>query len=190
LASGALADQVDMQNGDHYAGKVITLSSNYVVLQSEVLGIVKLPRAKVAAVTFGSGAAAKPAQPPPSAAILAEAVPNRATNQNPELARTLRRLGAHTNLINQVEDKYLKDAGPEAKAKFEELFGGLMSGKVDIQDIRAQASDAVNQIKALKRDGGEQASSLLDTYQAILEKFIKETTLSPASRATNAPPKP
>ena len=179
-----------MQNGDRYAGKVLALSSNYVVLQSDVLGTVKLPRAKVAGVTFGTGAAAKPVQPPSSAALLAEAAPNSATNRNPELAKALRRLGAHTNLVNQVEDQFLKDAGPEAKAKFEELFGGLMSGKVDLQDVRAQASEAVTQIKALKRDGGAEAGAMLDTYQAILEKFIKETTPSPTALATNVPPKP
>src|SRR6266478_4746406 len=48
------ADQVEMQNGDHYAGKVLALNTNTVVLQSEVLGLVNLPREKVANIALGT----------------------------------------------------------------------------------------------------------------------------------------
>src|SRR5882724_6940404 len=50
---GGYADQIEMQNGDRYAGKVLTLSSNSVVLQSEVLGTVTLPREKIATIALG-----------------------------------------------------------------------------------------------------------------------------------------
>src|SRR5437868_2582255 len=49
------ADQLEMQNGDRYVGKVLSLNSNVVVLQSEVLGTVNLPRGKVTAITLGTG---------------------------------------------------------------------------------------------------------------------------------------
>jgi hypothetical protein len=176
-----------MQNGDHYVGTVLTLNSNYVVIQSEVLGVVKLPRAKVAAVTVGFGAQAKQAKPPAPKMAEVAALPNRATNAPATNSLALRYLGAHTNLIHQVEDKFLQDAGPEAKAKFDELLQGLMNGQMDIQGIRTQACETVNQIKALKRDGGEQLGGMLDTYQAILEKFIKETTPPAGAPSTNAP---
>src|SRR6266550_7083818 len=47
------ADQIEMQNGDRYAGTVLTLTTNHVVLQSDVLGIVNLPRGKVTTITLG-----------------------------------------------------------------------------------------------------------------------------------------
>jgi hypothetical protein len=187
LSGRAFGDQIEMQNGDHYVGTVLTLNSNYVVLQSDVLGTVKLPRAKVAAVNFGAKAEAKEAKPTTSKMGDAAAAANRGTNGTSATAQALRHLGAHTNLIHQVEDKFLKDAGPEAKAKFDELMQGLMSGNMDLQGIRTQACEAVNQIKALKRDGGDQLGAMLDTYQAILEKFIKETTPPAGGAATNTP---
>jgi hypothetical protein len=50
LAVSVSADQVEMQNGDRYVGKVLTLNNETLVLQNEVLGTVKLPRVKVAAI--------------------------------------------------------------------------------------------------------------------------------------------
>src|SRR6266850_7064294 len=52
----ARADEVVMQNGDHYYGKVLSLTTNSLALQSEVLGRVNLPRAKVQLVTMGTDA--------------------------------------------------------------------------------------------------------------------------------------
>src|SRR5688572_30331622 len=54
----AQTDQVVMQNGDHYYGTVQSLTTNSLVLQSEVLGSVTLPRAKVKLVNFGTNASA------------------------------------------------------------------------------------------------------------------------------------
>ena len=48
------ADQVELQNGDRYVGKVLSLTTNQLVLQSDVLGTIKLPREKVAVVTLGN----------------------------------------------------------------------------------------------------------------------------------------
>jgi hypothetical protein len=183
----ALADQIEMQNGDHYVGTVLTMNSNYVEIQSEVLGTVKIPRAKVTSVSLGSNGEAKTATTAAPKSGQAAAVPRHTTNSPPANSAALRQLAAHTNLIHQVEDKFLKDSGPEAKAKFDELMQGLSSGKIGVQEIRSQASDAVIQIKALKSEGGEQFGGLLDTYQGVLEKFIKETTPPANTLLTNAP---
>src|SRR5947207_733494 len=65
---GLPADQVEMQNGDHYVGKVTSMTTNSVVLQSEVLGAVTLPRSKIALLTLGSIASTNtPALPKPQA---------------------------------------------------------------------------------------------------------------------------
>jgi hypothetical protein len=183
----AQADQVEMQNGDRYSGKVLTLGADSVILQNEVLGKVKLPRDRVALVTFGTNMTAQVALRPLPTNAPVRAVPVLPTAESVADASALRQIAAHTNLIHRVEDQFLKDAGPEAKAKFEELLGGLANGKIDLNGLRAQAGEAVNQLKALERDGGDQGSGLLDGYAAILESFLKETAPPAGTPGTNAP---
>ena len=77
-------------------------------------------------------------------------------------------MGAHTNLIRQVQKQFLTDAGPEANKKFDELLSGLMSGKLTVDDLRAEARSAADQLRALKRDPGEDSSFAADAYLAIL----------------------
>jgi hypothetical protein len=185
FAAGRLrADQVEMQNGDLYAGQVVSLSTNIVVLQSDVLGTLRLPRAKVAAITLETA----PAAGSPAVAPLtnAQARAHSAAHTNPpaNLSPTLRKLGSNTNLIQQVQKQFLSDAGPEANTKFNELLGGLMSGKLSVDDIRAQAQSAADQLRALKREGGEEAGFAADAYLGILDHFLKET--APSGSASNS----
>jgi len=108
------------------------------------------------------------------------------TNAAPNLSPAFHQLGANTNLIQQVQKQFLSGAGPEANAKFNDLLGGLMSGKLSVDDIRAEAKTAADQLRALKREGGEEAGFATDAYLAILDRFLKETAPS-AGPATNAP---
>ena len=190
VAAGRLrADQVEMQNGDRYAGHVLSLNTNTVVLQSDVLGTLRLPRAKVAVITLGAGPATN-SPPLPSLTNARFAAPSAApANAAPNLSPALRQLGASTNLIQQVQKQFLSGAGPEANNKFNELLGGLMSGKLTVDDIRAEAKSAADQLRALKRDCGEEAGFAADAYLAILDHFLKETAPS-AGSATNAPAPP
>ena len=178
------ADQVEMQNGDRYAGHVLSLNTNTVVLQSDVLGTLRLPRTKVAVITLGSMPANSPALPAlTNAPVLA--LSTARTNKPPKLAPAFAQLGASTNLIQQVQKQFLNDAGPEANNKFNELLGGLMSGKLSVDDIRAEAKAAADQLRALQRESGEDAGFATSAYLAILDHFLKET--APSGSATNAP---
>ena len=112
----------------------------------------------------------------------ASAVP---ANAAPTGSPALRQLGSNTNLIQQVQKQFLGDAGSEANDKFNELLGGLMSGKLSVDDIRAQAKSAADQLRALKREGGEEAGFAVDAYLTILDHFLKDTT--PSGVTTNAP---
>ena len=107
-------------------------------------------------------------------------------NADPQMAAALRQLGANTNLIKQVQGQFLSGAGPEATEKFNELLGGLMSGKLTVNDIRAEAQTAADQIRALKRETGEDPGWVMDGYLGILDHFLKETA-PPTGSATNAP---
>ena len=94
-------------------------------------------------------------------------------------------LSRNTNLIQQVQKQFLSGAGPEANNKFNELLGGLMSGKLSVEDIRAEAKTAADQLRALQRESGEDEGFAVSTDRAILDHFLKEAALS--ASATNAP---
>src|ERR1700728_853981 len=48
------ADRIEMQNGDRYSGAVLSMTPETVILQSEVLGQLKLPRNKVSTISLGA----------------------------------------------------------------------------------------------------------------------------------------
>ncbi len=179
------ADQVELQNGDRYVGQVLSLSTNTVVLKSDVLGTLRLPRSKVAAITFG------PVQATNSLAVPAgtnAAVPKKAvalTNAASGGFPALKGMSVPTNLVQQVQQQFLSDAGPEANAKFNELLGGLLGGKLTVSDIRAQARAAADQLRALQRESGEDGGDAAGVYLSILDQFLKETV--PADTATKTP---
>ena len=187
---GASGDQLEMVNGDRYTGKVVSLSSNLVVWQSEIFGTVNLPREKVVTISLGAGGRtnlariASPAKRQGGAAGLTNAAVTNGTG-------SLRQLSANTNLIQQVQSQFLSDADPAAKAKYNELMGGLLTGKLSVEDIRAQAKAAAEQLRVLKKEGGDD-TGLYDSYLAILDKFVGETAPG-RTTSTNAPgaePKP
>lgn len=167
------ADQVQMQNGDQLFGRVVSMSGDTLTLQSEVLGTLKLPRAKVASVSFGTNAL-----PPLATQVLTNrpALPGAVrTNGTTELADTLKQLRGHTNLVSQVQAQFLAGAGPEANAKFNELLNGLTTGQLNIGDLRSQAQNAAAQLRSAKKDLGGDAGWVLDSYLTILDNFINET---------------
>ncbi len=183
FVAGALrADQVQMRNGDRYAGKVVSMTGDTIVLQSDVLGRITLPRGKVANINLGAGAAAPVAR----ATNQARAASLVLTNANPDISAALHQLGANTNFIEQVRKQFLSQAGPEANNKFDEMVGGLMSGKFDMNGLRAEAKAAAGQIRALKGQGGD-VGDALDSYLVILDNFLKQTAQSTPVAPAAAP---
>jgi len=178
-------DQVEMQNGDRYAGHVLSLNTNTVVLRSDVLGTLRLPRSRVAIITLGPGPTTNsPALPLPTSGFTPAASATSAGAVS-NLSPALPGLSMSTNLIQQVQKQFLAGAGSEANNKFNELLGGLMSGKLSVEDIRAEAKSAAEQLRALQRESGEDVGFATSTYLAILDHFLKET--APAGLTTNAP---
>ena len=88
--------------------------------------------------------------------------------------------------LNALMDQAIK-ASPEAAQKFNEMMGGLMSGSLSMNDLRAQAQSSINQIKAAKKELGEDDGGMLDSYLAILQKFMNESAVD---TTVPAPPKP
>ncbi len=178
------ADQVQMKNGDRYIGKVVSLNSVTLVLQSEVLGRVRLRRDQIALIQLGD----IPEKPLAAARRLTaptNAAPMALDGMNSDLANLFRQLGGSTNLVQQVQKQFLNDAGPEANKQFNQLLSQLMSGKMNMADLRAKAKQTADQTRALRKDLGDQAGFALDGYLAILDDFLKETAPAPP---TNPPP--
>src|SRR5437868_1859875 len=53
------ADQIEMVNGDRYVGQVVSLGPETLVVQSEVLGTLKLPRSRIANINLSSASGAR-----------------------------------------------------------------------------------------------------------------------------------
>ncbi len=183
-------DQVEMLNGDRYVGRVVSLGTDTLVVQSEVLGTLRLPRARISTITLETHLPDRAT----NATHLSLAVPRSnntarvsgaiATNASPDFASAMRQLSGNSNVIQQVQEQFLTGAGPEAQAKFNDLVSGLLSGKMGVNDLRAEARSAMDQARSARKEMGEEGGSMMDGYLAILDGFLKET--EPASVPTNA----
>src|SRR5690349_7913933 len=56
VTPGLRADVLELQNGDRFSGKVISVSPDTVVLTNDVLGKIPVPRNKVVSLSFGTNA--------------------------------------------------------------------------------------------------------------------------------------
>src|SRR5436190_10748878 len=178
LASSALsllADQIQMQNGDRYIGRLLTLTNDTLVVQSDVLGTLRLPRAKVANILLapvtGSNRIHSTTQTGQVQGLKAPA-----SKTDSQLSSVVGQLESDTNSMRQIQQQFLSDAGPEATKKFLDLAEGLMSGKISLSDLRVQAASAAEQLRALKLEGGAEVGGSLDGYLSVLESFLNETT--------------
>jgi len=185
-APGLRADLVEMQNGDRYAGKVLSVSTDTVVLDSEMLGKITVPRKKVAGLAFGTNAVAPKAAAniivrASAPANLAAAAPTAAlANTNVDLSVALLRLGADTNFVGQIRQQMLAGS-PEAAGKYDEMVNGLMSGQLNLDDLRSQAKSYADQLREMRRDLGPGSSDSIDAYLSVLDNFLKETASQPAN---------
>lgn len=180
----ARADQIEMQNGDRYVGSVVSLDTNTLVMRNDVLGTVRLPRKKVLSITFGKPTANDSSIQPKTNALASRATTGSA-NSNNDFAATVRQLNGQTNLIQQVQSQFLSGVGPEANNKFNELLNGLVSGRLTLGDLRNEAKSAADQLRALKKDLGDDSGFAVDGYLSILDGFLAETADDPAATPTN-----
>src|SRR5579884_660702 len=109
------ADMLELTNGDHYRGTIVSMDASNVVFMSEVQGRVVLPRKKIATVTLREVTpkhAAKTAASGPTAeavtsneASIAPAVPTtvKSGSQADAVVEELRKQGIDPKLIDQVQ---------------------------------------------------------------------------------------
>jgi hypothetical protein len=183
----ARADLLELVNGDHYSGIVVEMTRTNLEFQSDIQGLVKIPRDKIAKITLRESVA-KPAASIPatnSPATTKSAVSADAVIQQ------MRAQGVDPNMMNQIQQQILGQSNPEATRMFNNTMSGLMSGSISVEDIRAQARKAIQDIQAARKDlGGDSAmNDLLNGYADILQKFVSETD-APTTAATVATPTP
>ena len=161
------------------------MTTNSLILQDDNLGAVTLPRAKITTIVFGK---VKPPAPwaTSSANDILVAHPYSApeTNSISDLQAELRGIRDQTNLIQQVQAQILgSSASPEAVNKFNELLDGLSTGKIDMNELRAEAQSAAQQLESFTNEMGPDASGEAEGYLTILNSFLKET--APGTGSTN-----
>jgi hypothetical protein len=181
------ADEVDMQNGDRYIGKVLSVSADAVVLKSDELGKITVPRKNVTAMAFGTNAVAPKAASNAatvSAPTNLPAAPSTAelSGTNADLSAAFRNLTADTNIVAQIRQQMLA-GNPAATGKFDEMVNGLLDGSMNMNDLRREAQSDADQLRALKHDLGPDAGDSIDGYLEVLDDFLKE---SDSSTPTNA----
>ncbi|HEV2455993.1 MAG TPA: hypothetical protein VGY98_17140 [Verrucomicrobiae bacterium] len=169
------ADQVTLGNGDILNGKVITVTTNSLVIQDDTLGTLTLARAKISNVTFGAATAAARSLAMPNI-VQKKPEADFEANSNSDLAAIAREIREHSNLVQHVEAQILgSSASPEAASKFNELLDELSSGQLDMNGLRAQAQSAADQLRDYKKEMGSDAGEEVNAYLAILNGFLRET---------------
>ena len=183
------ADLLEMVNGDRYSGKVLSMSADTVMLNSEVLGKINVPRGKVARLTLGAAApktAVGPAQPISTNQPIIISVP-AAAGSPVDLSAALQQLGGSTNLVDQIRQQVFA-GNPGGAAKYDEMVSGLLSGQINLNDLRRQAQSSADQLRELKRQLPEAGDSF-DAYLQVLDNFLKETAGQPANATTPLSPR-
>ena len=144
-----------MQNGDRYFGHVVSVSADTVVLNSEVLGKINVPRKNVASLAFGTNtvapkAVANVAPVSVSTNLPAIAAPAGVANTNLDFSAALHNPGLGANSIRQIREQMLAGS-PEAAGKFDTMVSGLLSGSISMNDLRREARSSADQLRQLKR---------------------------------------
>jgi hypothetical protein len=175
------ADQVELQNGDRFSGSVVSMSADSVVLQSDSLGKITVPRQKIAIIAFGTNVVAPKSVIPTTQVSVPTNFPAFAAlmKTNANLSAALRLPGGSTNVAQQIREQLLA-GNPEAAGKYDAMVNALMSGQMNVDDLRREAQSSADQLRELKRDLGPDADSV-DGYLEVLDDFLKETDNAPTN---------
>ena len=194
------ADVLEMINGDHYSGTLVGLTASTFEFRSEIQGLVKIPRDKVARINFQESAPSKlgsnamPSRasglvkadgPVTNSPVAGKAV---ATRLATPASTAVGKPGIDPKVVSQVQEQILGQAGPEATSKFNSMVASLMTGSLTVDGVRAQARSAIRDIQDAKSELGPEAGGMLDMYLKILQDFVAEAD-QPGANQTGLPAK-
>ncbi len=164
-------DIIELTNGDHYSGAVLLVNLTNVTLRSDVLGVITLPRAKVATITFGQ---AKPKAAASESKVLRDSRTAAAAVGSEPIQRLPRSNVGTNTVVGQVQNQLLTGAEPATVQKYNEMAQGLLNGTLSIGDLRRQAQQTIQAVEQAKQDMPE-LDDALDGYLSILRGFVKES---------------
>ena len=185
----ARAEILQLVNGDQYRGTVIFMNTSNIVFQSEIQGRVTLPRNKVAQIVLHDVAVKNStnASKSTNAPLILSGPPSGQAHTEDAITEQMRKQGVDPKIVEQVQQEIFGKSSPAATAKYNQLMGGLMSGRLGVQDIRAEAQKTIKQVRAMKKDLGDDAGDLLDGYVSILEQFVADSAGAPNEVVVPAP---
>src|SRR5258706_8034237 len=117
-AAPTRADLLELTNGDHYSGTVIALTKTNLEFQSEVQGVVKIPRDKVAKITLRESNPKPVAsvtvtpQPPTPVATPSSPTATKPANQTDPVIQQMRQQGVDPSLMNQIQEQVFGKSSP------------------------------------------------------------------------------
>lgn len=164
----AHSETIHLINGDVLQAKVIALNDKQLSIQSDILGVLKVPREKVARIDFIQ-------QPTPKHPVTQS--PLHQSARSPNATKALlgtQNSGNANDLIQQVQQQMLTTAGPEANEMYQNLVQGVTSGSINIPQLKTMAEDTVQQIEELQAELGDDVGFALDGYLSILKGFIQK----------------
>jgi hypothetical protein len=170
LQPSIFAETVHLINGDLIQAKIISLDEHSLTIESEILGSLHIPREKVARIDFITQSIAdKP---------LNSLNTSHSLSSNPGIPQLaipgpLNSEGS-TDLIKQVQQQMLTTAGSEANEMYQDMVQGVVSGKINVPQLKAMAEDTVQQIEELQAELGDDVGFALDGYLSILKGFIQK----------------
>jgi len=177
LTGPVFADELTTVSGEHLVGKAVSANDKTIVFWSPTLGKIALARSNVVTITMAPTIATSTVTRTNLAAL---------TTTNKELAAVLQSLNAHPEQAENVTNDLLAQARPEATAKFNQMLRGLLSGSMSMADLRNEARTVRDQATDLRKDLGDEAGGILDSYISILDKFLAQTPAAQNSRTNSA----
>ena len=119
------AETVELVNGDTLHGKVILLDQQHLTLRSELLGELKLPRDRVASITLVARKKPTATQVTPHT----DATPG-------DVLKQLRTKGVDRDDLSTLKKQFPLLGTPEVSQYVNDKLSGLMTGRLNLQDIR------------------------------------------------------
>ena len=154
------ADVVECDNGDRYHGKVLSMDDEKVVLKNDITGTLNIPRARIVSLSFRDQATTRPAS---------------AGAANPAAVGPAAKKLEAASAIQQVQNEYLATATPQANQMYNEMVQALMSGQMNMADLRNKAQTTLQELRSLQKElGDDETAQLLNSYGAILESFLRQ----------------
>ena len=180
------AEIVELKNGETLRGQLVSVNARALTFNSETLGNLSIDREKVAAIFLVEDrfvtSKSSSVRPSPSPQVSNENELLKGFSSVQDVLKQLQTDGLPNDAVSDLKKQFPMLENPEVKEYFMNRVGGLMLGRISIDDIRNDAIDARDQIRDLEKDLGPQASRALEGYLSILDGFIQETAPTTSDR--------